>query len=265
MRSLARALGFLSPLPLGTNAHFQRADMPAMLAAFPLAGAILGALLGVLWAGFGIVFNLPIAAALLVVSWAALTRGFHLDGLADCADGLGGSYSREGRLKIMKDPHIGVFGTVAVVCSLLLKYAVFSGSALNVSHSPVDWWRATTTLWSEPTLLMALVLSSARWAVLAGAWNASSARDPEAGLGNDFIASAQGWTFAVGGVVPLMLGYLWGGLSGIAVALTPVILAMWLRVFFKRTLGGQTGDTLGATVELGEIAAVLMVVGFLKS
>src|SRR5687767_8244751 len=69
MRSLLRALGFMSILPLGRAAHFDQKDIPSVLAAFPLAGAVLGALLGLLWHGLQIAFpNLP-AGAVLVAGW----------------------------------------------------------------------------------------------------------------------------------------------------------------------------------------------------
>jgi len=234
-----------------------------MLAAFPLAGALLGAVLGLLWRLFAGTFNPQMSAALVVAAWVLLTRGFHLDGLADCADGIGGSYTREGRLKIMKDPHIGAFGTIAIVCALLMKFAVLSSFALTVPHSPFAWWSDNTNSWSECMLFTALILSSARLGILVGACGAHYARDPESGLGRDFIAGARPWTLLGGAIVPLAMGAVWAGANGFIVVLAPVLTALFLRRLFQNKLGGQTGDTLGATVELGEIAAILAAVAIL--
>lgn len=89
---------------------------------FPVAGFLLGALLYT--AGRGALALMPSfwpqAAGLLVVAGSAwLTRGLHLDGLADCADGFGGAHDKTKILAIMKDPRVGAFGVVALVIALL--------------------------------------------------------------------------------------------------------------------------------------------------
>jgi adenosylcobinamide-GDP ribazoletransferase len=255
MRSLFRALGFLSILPLGRVAHFEKQDIPAMLAAFPLAGAVLGALLGLFWHGVLQLWLGP-ATVLAIVAWVLLTRAFHIDGLADCADGLGGGYTRERRLAIMKDPHIGVFGTAAIVCILLLKtYAL--GTHLGIFHmQPRPMFVSDLPIWQR-VISFALVLSSARFAILVGACGANYARAPEPGLGQDFVASARPWSVLIGAVVPVVLAVLLNTVQAYCVLAAVIATALILRFVFTRAIGGQTGDTLGATVELAEVAAML--------
>ena len=122
-------------MPLGSLAHFEVVNIPALLAMFPLAGLFLGGMLGVFWIGLLQIFGTQLSAALLVAAWALLTRGLHLDGLSDCADGIGGAYTAQRRLEIMKDPHVGVFGTVAIVCTLLLKYSLLSALTFRTFES----------------------------------------------------------------------------------------------------------------------------------
>jgi adenosylcobinamide-GDP ribazoletransferase len=260
LRSIFRALGFLSILPLGKLAHFETRDIPAMLAAFPLAGAILGACVGACWDGLVQVLPFDLTTALTICIWVLLTRAFHLDGLADCADGLGGSYTREGRLKIMKDPHTGAFGVVAIVCVLLVKYAALHGYTVTdifqIRRIQLQGGDSIRRM-----LLISMVMSSARFGILAAACGANYARDPETGLGKDFIASAKLWVLLIGAIVPLALGAYAFERRGLMVVAAVFSTAMLLKLLFRRMLGGQTGDTLGATVEVCEIVALAMLVG----
>jgi len=255
MRSLARALGFLSVLPAGKLGEFETAHLPAMLAAFPLAGALIGALLGLIWCGLSMSLDASLAAALTVCFWVLLTRGLHLDGLADCADGLGGSYTPEGRLKIMKDPHVGVFGTAAIGMSLLIKYAALLSLASR-ELSPIVHWN---TPWSEVInrmLLLATIFSVSRFCVLCVSYRAHYAR-AGGGMGEQFIVAVHEWVLMAGVVVPACLSSLWGLERGARLFFCPVLAALLLRILFQRALNGQTGDTLGATVEAGEFAGLI--------
>ena len=257
MRPLTRALGFLSVLPFGKLANFERGHLPAMLAAFPLAGAILGALLGAFWHVLLQVMDARPAAAVCVCAWAAMTRAFHLDGLADCADGLGGSYSPAGRLKIMKDPHIGVFGTAALFGAMLIKYSALESLAMGI-RAPLIFLGTDLGLAGRRMLLLALIFSASRLGLLCGACQAKYAR-AEGGLGKEFIDAVKPGVLLIGAVVPLALVFAWGFELGLCVLFAPLLVALLLRLLFGRALGGQTGDTLGATVELGEMAALLAV------
>ena len=187
--------------------------------------------------------------------WAILTRAFHLDGLADCADGLGGGYTRERRLEIVKDPHTGAFGVVAIVCVLLLKYAALSGGTFFVSA-----WLYGQGVWLRQVLLLALVCSLGRLSVLLVAAGSNYAR-AEGGLGRDFIAGAGWGVLMFGCIVPAGLAYL--VLEGRALWPVAAVIgaALLLRLIFSRALGGQTGDTLGATVEICEVVALVTISG----
>ena len=247
-------------LPLGRLAHFETRDIPAMLAAFPLAGAIMGACVGACWHGLLQVLPFDFATALTVCIWVLLTRALHLDGLADCADGLGGSYTREGRLKIMKDPHTGAFGVVAIVCVLLVKYAALHG----YSVTDIFQFRRMRVQGEDElqrrVLLLAMVMCVSRFGILAAACGSDYARAPESGLGKDFIASARIWVLLAGSVVPLALGVFAFEKHGLIAVAAIFSTAMLLKFLFRRMLGGQTGDTLGATVEICEIVALALLV-----
>ncbi|HRV98963.1 MAG TPA: adenosylcobinamide-GDP ribazoletransferase, partial [Aminobacteriaceae bacterium] len=128
-----RALSFLTILPCpkreSTVEEYGRAS-----GWFPVAGAVLGAILYAAALLFHRSFSPLPASALVVALWAFLTRGFHLDGLADTFDGIGGGFDRESRLAVMKDSRLGTFGGTALAAALLLKTVILAefGGRLEV-------------------------------------------------------------------------------------------------------------------------------------
>ena len=176
------ALGFLTTLPVRATPYAPD-GLGKAAAWFPLVGLLLGLLLAALHAAALWLFGPLPAAVLLVAVWAGLTGGLHLDGLADCCDGLLAPVNRERRLEIMRDPRVGSFGVIGLVLALLAKTAAVY--ALS-SAPPVGLW-AGAGAW--PGLLPALLLAPplARW------WILVAARQPAAragGRGSRFAAAA---------------------------------------------------------------------------
>jgi adenosylcobinamide-GDP ribazoletransferase len=178
---------------------------------------------------------------LLVALWAALTGGLHLDGLADACDGLGGGWSRERALAIMKDTRSGPYGVTAIVLVLGLKAAVLASLPEGLA------WRA---LVMAPALARAgplLLAAIARPARPEGAGHAFS-------TGVHWPAIAAGWLVA--GLVSVATLGAWGAL---ALAVTAVLASVW-ALYLRRRLGGFTGDTLGALVEVSEAGLLTLAV-----
>lgn len=195
-----------------------------------------------------------IAAGLSTIATVLLTGGFHEDGLADLADGLGGSYDRERALEIMKDSRIGAFGAMALVLALLTKAAMLA--ALGSAH----------LLQAAALILASHVVSRALPMVLLALLphvgdTASSKSKPLA----DQISGRA-----------LMSNFLWcfGLLPGVFIAQIAIefvagcgaaFLAwviMWWRL--SKRLQGFTGDALGATQQVCELAflvGALLVLG----
>jgi cobalamin 5'-phosphate synthase/cobalamin synthase len=202
---------------------------------FPLIGGAIGLLqLGAFRLLKG---NLPplVAAVGIVALSAWVTRGLHLDGLADLADGLGGGASREDALRIQRDPAVGAFGVVALVLLLALKIA------------------AVGALRSGEPLVLAAALS--RWTVVVLGFILPSAREEglgaamKRGSGSLELFGASLLAAALSCLFPLRLALLsWAA----AAAVSAVVGALAMK-----RLGGATGDVLGANVELAE-ASVLV-------
>ena len=120
------ALGFLTTLP-ARPVPYMPGGLGRAAAWFPVVGLLIGVLLLLVQTAAALLLGPAVAAVLVVVLWAVLTGGLHLDGLADCCDGLLVSAPRERRLEIMRDPRVGSFAVTGLVLVLLLKAAaVFS-------------------------------------------------------------------------------------------------------------------------------------------
>lgn len=235
------AFSFLTVIPMPTLDY-----QPGLLGRagrwFPLVGLVIGGLLLLAHWGLALLFPPLLTAALVTTLWAALTGGLHLDGLADCCDGLLAATSRERRLEIMRDPRTGAFAVVGVVLFLLLK---------------------VTALAALPTALPALLLAPtwARWLLL---WVARQPLARPSGLGADFAVGLttrrQWWAF----FLPLLLLLPFLTLqTGLAI-LTAFGVTGWLSYIVRQRLGGVTGDVYGLVVETSELTILLVCAVTLK-
>jgi len=182
------------------------------------------------------VFPPFVAGVVTLIIWVALTGGLHLDGLADCCDGLLASVSVERRLEIMKDPHLGAFGVIGLVLILSLKVTILASLVPTTSFG------------------ILLAGSLGRWCILM-AGLLPLARP--SGMGADFAAGFQRPFIAWGAIIPLALGILLGrrGMLSILVGVGAGALVLWLA---KSRIGGVTGDVFGMIVEVVETFALLV-------
>jgi adenosylcobinamide-GDP ribazoletransferase len=239
---LALAVRYLTIVPLPGRRHAPLHDLGRAAPWFPVVGLGLGLLLVVADALVTRWFPSLLAALLTLTTWKVLTGGLHLDGLADCLDGLGGR-DREQRLAIMRDSRLGTFGAVGLILFLLLEL-----SALSELGPAVRW----------PALLAVPAIGRAAPPVLARLFSAAR----PGGQGALFAAGVgrTGVLLAValaGGIAAGALGA--AGLVAATVGLGAAVLAG--RVMAGR-LGGLTGDVLGAAVEVAELAALLAVIAW---
>ena len=236
-RPLLIALQFLTILPLRVRGETTPRETGHSLLYYPLVGAAIGALL----AGLGLLLaDAPglLAAALLVSAWAGITGALHLDGLADSADALlGGLGDRERSLAIMKDPCAGPMGVTALTLVLLLKCA-----ALMPLLAQGRWALLLVAPVLGRTALVALFLTTPY--VRPGGLGSALAR---------YLPREAAWRVLAATLTALFLvtgpALLWP----LAAALAAFLL---LRRFMLQRLGGTTGDTAGALLELVETAAL---------
>ena len=242
------AIAFLTILPARLPAELPADGLRRSAGFFPLAGWLIGGFLAggawlCNWAGLP-----PLVTAVLVVTCGAwLTRGLHLDGLADLLDGLGGGQTPERRLAIMKDSATGAFGVIGLVLLLVLKVACLASLVANGGEL------LFFALFAAPVV--------ARWAMTTLACGVQYPR--ATGTGHAFVGKVGLRELALG--VLLLAPLIWWNWSAALIILGAAILpAFWLRFKASNALGGVTGDVLGASCELGEVCGWLAAVVLLS-
>lgn len=231
------AATLLTRVPLPVD-HVRAAERVGRAAwAYPLIGGLVGVIGGgVYWIGASLGAPLLAAAGVAIAAQLMATGAIHEDGLADCADGLGGGATREKALEIMRDSRIGAFGAAALTLSLLVRAATVAAMAPGAA-------------------LTALVVAGAfsRGAMTLGMGLIQPARRD--GLGHD-AGRPGGGEMAVAAALSLGAAALLGWSGLIAIGVGAVAAAAWLWRCRAR-LGGQTGDVLGAAQQIAELGALL--------
>ncbi|MDO9300642.1 MAG: adenosylcobinamide-GDP ribazoletransferase [Anaerolineales bacterium] len=235
MRNLKIAFGLMTTLPFRLPDDWQTGDSGRASIWYPFVGLVIGGLTWLIWTGTMRIFPAPVAGILTLIVWVSLTGGLHLDGLADCCDGLLASASVERRLEIMKDPRLGAFGGIGLILNLLLKAAILSA------------------LTPETSLGIILAASLARWCILP-AGLLPLARP--SGMGADFAAGFRRRFIFVGAIFPLGLA-LALGTRGVVSLLAGLVAAALVLRLAKSRIGGVTGDVFGMTVEVVETVSLL--------
>ena len=235
------ALQFLTVVRLKKTLPFSKTTLGRAGAFFPMVGLLLGVAVWSLDRSLSPFLPAPLSSVFLVAVLAVLSGGFHLDGLADSADGLLGSGERQRSLEIMKDSAIGTFGALALIAVVLLK--VRSLDLLQGGYRGV-------------ALLLGPMLS--RWACVVMAYSSRPARAE--GLGTMFVRGTQFREFGLASVFTLAVVFSLMEVLGLLVFVPLAALILGFTLYCNRRLGGVTGDTLGALGELVETAALCLFV-----
>ena len=238
LRAAAAAVCFLTRLPLGRRLTLDAPDLARAGIAFPLVGAALGALVGGLAQLLAHPLGSWLGAAVALAAGLLATGALHLDALADSADALGAA-SRERALEIMHDHAVGSYGAAAIALDLVLKTGALA--ALASHHAALAVATAAGALSRSVPVALASLLPYAR----AGA-----------GLGLPLTRGGRGRALSaalLGAAIATLVAGSQGALALLAAA--GVLALAWAGC--RRWLGGVTGDTLGAAVELTELAVLL--------
>jgi len=240
MRPFFVALQFLTQLPVRFARHPEPQEIGNSLNYYPLVGLLLGLLL-VMFAWILDDISALLSAALLLSLWVGLTGGLHLDGLADSADAwVGGLGDRDKTLAIMKDPRSGPAAVVVLVLLLLIKFA-----ALHAILSTQYWVALLLAPVLGRTVLPLLFLST------------PYAR--KQGLGTVFVDHLPRGIKRIMLLTVFVL-FLISGSIALAMAVVAICVLLALRHIMLKRLGGCTGDTAGALVEITETSILLAMI-----
>lgn len=243
LRYFIAALGYFTRVPIPHAIGFDSRDLAGASRYFPLIGAFVGALGALVYLLGRSVFPATVAVLLSMAATLLLTGALHEDGLADCCDGLGGGATKDDALRIMRDPRLGAFGAIGLIMALALK------------------WQT----------LAALPAATAAWAMI-GAHAASRALAVSYLATHDY-AREEGKAKGVAQrmskrslVTVLALGLPWlflGNWRAASFALAVAVTLRWLLGrYFARRLGGYTGDCLGFSQQIFELALYLSVLAW---
>lgn len=235
------AMGFLSRVPMPGWAGWAEGRMVQASRYFGVAGALIGLVGGVIWWLAGLVLPAVAAAGLALAAMMLLTGALHEDGLADCADGLGGGTTGDEALEIMRDSRVGSYGVLALVFSVGLRWAALA---------------ALAPVWG--VLALAIAGGIGRAMMVPATALAGYAR--REGLGGSLAGGAGGVEVAAALGTALVLGLV-GGWAGMLALVLAMAASGGFLFYMTRRVGGYTGDGLGAMAQLGEIAAMLVLAG----
>ncbi|GLR65063.1 adenosylcobinamide-GDP ribazoletransferase [Marinospirillum insulare] len=251
-RLLLVAIQFLTRLPVPSLANYQASWLQQSARYLPLTGLLIGSLTALVFAGLFWLINPWVAAIGSTAFSIRLTGAFHEDGLADSCDGLGGSFTREGALHIMKDSRLGTYGTLGLVMGLALKISLLASLSL-------PWALVALVLGHGFSRLFSILLLT--FLPYAGDLEHAKAKPLAQSLGKHQAAFAlltllpslylPYYLLAEAALAPLLLAF---GLMLLATA--------YMTRLLKRRLGGFTGDGLGATQQLCELAGYLALAMF---
>ena len=233
MRGFLVGLQFLTQLPVaGVRASPRQISDSYYF--YPVIGFLIGVGAVVVRHVLMMVFPASFSVTLVLAFLIWISGGLHEDGLADVADAMGGGWTRDERLTIMKDSRIGAFGASMLILALLAKYAALT--SMNAARL-------------DASIVIAQVLG--RWAFLPMGYFNRYARE---GLASEFMKGLTGRAVIVGTMISmgavLLICTAQGGLASVVAAAIIVIASL----YFRSRLGGVTGDCFGATFQFVEIA-----------
>lgn len=223
-------------------------DLAGLSKYLPSVGLLIGALLLALAMACLLFFKASniVTAAILVVAWIAATGGLHFDGLMDTADGVFSHRSKERMLEIMRDPRTGNFGVLTAISTFALKLASLASLCEHASIL-------------IPTLILAPAWG--RWSELYAIAMFPYARPEGNGkIWHDTTRAPR--DLVVGATLPLLasllLAYQFGGIITFSIIIFACTAGMVASHWLAEQLGGQTGDTYGAVVEISETGCLVL-------
>jgi len=243
------AMSFYTRLPAPAAIHKDSAALlPDAIRYLPLVGWIAGFLAALVYLLANFLFGNALAVLFSMVSTLLLTGAFHEDGFADVCDGFGGGWTKEKILDIMKDSRLGTYGVAGLIFLLAIKFIATIQVTADVNAIVI-----------LGTFVIAQSLS--RFAAIIVTFNHNYARSTESKAGPAVTEKPRPLNLIVAALCALLpMGALifYTAESSIAFILIPVvIISYYLGKYFKKWIGGYTGDCLGAVQQLTEVIIYL--------
>ena len=237
------ALQFLTRIPVQLKQQVTEKQIAESLLFYPFVGLLIGLVLYI--SNFMLSdTNDMLCAVIVLIIWVLITGALHLDGLADSADALvGGFGDKDKTLAIMKDPYCGPVGVVSIVLVLLLKFVVI------YSLTP----ELNVLLILSPCLARASVL----WSFLTTPYVRGN------GLGSAMAKNFSRFSLNIILVLISIFILLYFGWMGLTIVFVSYLIMFLIKHILMKRIGGMTGDTLGAQIEILEPSILLIGILFM--
>lgn len=229
---------FLTVFPLSLKGPIEPKELGKSMAYFPLAGMFIGLGLFCLYTMLTEFLSNLLTAVIVVGTWAWFTGGIHLDGFVDTSDGLGSGKDKEGILSVMKDTHCGAKGVVALVFLIILKIVLLKDISCSMMF---------------PCLILTPVFS--RWAMVCAASYCDYARKT-ASFGRAFVENTGIKEWLISSIILLIIGFVLMQLKFFIVMAAGLAITILFIIYFRKKIGGVTGDVLGALNEVVEVSSL---------
>jgi len=243
MQAFIIALQFLTRIPVNFNVDWNDKNVAASVLWYPVVGALIAGLLVLLAMLLNARVDAMLSAALLLSVWVMITGGLHLDGLADTADAWVGSHENKQRaLEIMKDPAAGPIAVTVLLLVLLIKfsalYSLLKLENYGLLFMPVVIGRCVP-------MILFLTTPYVR----------------EQGLGSIMASHLpRNFALAVLFLVSLFVVLALGFINGVLLIVITLLALGGLRFLMLKQIGGMTGDTIGASIEIIEMMVLCVIV-----
>jgi adenosylcobinamide-GDP ribazoletransferase len=244
VKELILAFQFLTIFPLGwvegkKDGAEIGPELSRAMAYFPIVGVAQGILLVIALKIFSTVLPVSVASALVLAVLTLTNFGFHLDGFADTLDGLAGGKTKEDTLRIMRDGHIGPIGVSGLVVFLIIEYTAIAALAR-----------------AEMVSIIFLFPVVARWSMVPMSFLSDYARTGP-GLGKSFSRVTER-TLIIATAITVVLALVFAGLSAIVMLILVAVSIFLISSYFKKKLGGVTGDIFGFQSEVAGLIFMLL-------
>ena len=235
IKQLIILIQFMTRIPVFVNVEYDEEKLGKSIKYFPLVGAIIGIFLyGINILAGKITVNRQIAAIIIIIAEIFITGLIHIDGLADTADGLFSYAEKEKILEIMKDPRVGTNGAVALILYFMTKVILLS--EIRPEY-----------------IILYPVISRLSTSINAGLGEYARKN----GMSNGIIAKNGKKEAGISIIITMILSFIILKVKGLIILIFAILFILLLMKGVKRKIGGITGDTMGASLELTSILVLL--------
>jgi len=238
LKLILAAISFFTRISFSSN-HIKNIDEETLQKSaryFTLIGILIGAVQALVFWGSSFLYSKQLSILFSMIATILLTGGFHEDGFADCCDGFGGGFTRYKILSIMKDSRVGAFGAIGICLILATKF-------FAIYEIPSDKIPAIIILGHIISRLSAISL----------VYIYPYVRDEAASKSNPVVKYFTGKDLCIAGIISIIPFFIIGNLTTFFALIPVFIFTFLLGYYFMKTIGGITGDCLGATQQVTEV------------